>query len=214
MEPKPTRQKPKTVAEYLDIGCGRCKYGGTPQCKVHSWEKEIRQLRRIITECGLEEEIKWDCPCYTHQGKNIAMVAAFKDYAFISFFKGSLLQDEKRLLHKPGENSQASRLFKFTNPDQIIQTESTIKAYIYEAVEVEKAGLEVVFKKNPEPMPEELEQKLSENAKLKEAFEALTPGRQRGYILHFSQPKQSQTRVSRIEKCIPKIMEGKGFHDR
>ena len=202
------------VDEYLADGCMRCKLGGTPECKVNDWQQELRNLRSIILECGLTEELKWSAPCYTHKGKNILMLSALKDFATIGFFKGSLLKDANGLLTTPGENSQAAKYLKITDTEQITDLEKEIKAYIFEAIEVEKAGLKVAFKKNPEPIPDELQQRLDNDPMLKTAFEALTPGRQRGYIIHFSQPKQSKTRVSRIERCIPKILEGKGFHDR
>ena len=206
---------PDTVAEYLAMGCGRCSLGGTPDCKVHRWASAIQALRGIVLSCGLDEQIKWGMPCYTHQGKNVLMLAAFKDYCSLSFFKGSLLQDSQQVLSKPGENSQAARLFRFTDAAQVAPLAETISQYIYEAIEVEKAGLEVPFKDISEvPIPEEFQQTLAADPDLKAAFEALTPGRRRGYLLHFSQPKQSKTRHSRIAKCTPKIMQGKGFHDR
>lgn len=206
---------PETVDQYLSDGCGRCALGGTPQCKVHSWPKALQELRRIANACGLTEEIKWGVPCYTLDGKNILNIAAFKEYAALSFFKGALLKDPRNILEKPGENSQAGRLLKFTDPRQVADLEKDLKAYIFEAIEVEKQGLKVDFKaKNELEYPEELIQKFGEAPELQEAFEALTPGRQRGYILHFSQPKQSATRTSRIEKCVEKILAGKGFHDR
>ncbi|MCB0634388.1 MAG: YdeI/OmpD-associated family protein [Lewinella sp.] len=202
------------IDNYLAEGCGRCPLGGTPQCKVHNWEEELTRLRDIILDCGLTEELKWGVPCYTFQESNILIMSAFKEYCAVSFFKGVLLQDAAGILDKPGENSKAARLIRFTDVQQIVDLETTIKEYIYEAVEVEKAGLKVAFKKNPEPIPEELEKKLDEDPALRSAFEALTPGRQRGYILYFSQPKQAKTREARIEKYIPKIFEGRGFHDR
>ncbi len=202
------------VEHYLMAGCGRCEYYDTPKCKVHSWKNELIELRRIVVSCGLTEEYKWSQPCYTYNNKNVLIVTAFKDYACVAFFKGTLLKDADNLLTAPGENSQAARQFRFTDEDSILKLEPKIKAYVLEAIEVEKAGLSVNFKKEPEPMPEELTEILEADPELKSAFEALTPGRQRGYILHFSQPKQSKTRISRIEKCIPKILNGKGFHDR
>ena len=206
---------PKTVAEYLADGCGRCPLGGTDACKVHFWPQELRELRRIVLECGLNEEIKWGVPCYVFDNSNILIVSAFKEYAALSFFKGALLQDAEALMVKPGENSQAARLFQFTDVRDILAKESILKAYIFEAIEVEKAGLKVPMPaKDALELPEELELFFAENSDLKAAFEALTPGRQRGYVLHFSAPKQASTRISRIEKCIPKILEGKGFHDR
>jgi uncharacterized protein YdeI (YjbR/CyaY-like superfamily) len=202
------------VDTYLRDGCGRCPLGGTPDCKVHNWPNELKQLRILVLDCGLTEELKWGVPCYTHQNKNILLVSAFKDYCAISFFKGSLLNDEHGLLVKPGENSQASRYIKFTDVQQIVKLEAVLKAYIFEAIEVEKAGLKVEFKKEPEPLPEELEKILNEDPLLKSAFESLTPGRQRGYILYFSQPKKSDTRISRIKKYIPMILNGVGLHDK
>lgn len=204
----------KSADNYFMEGCGRCPLGGTPNCKVHNWTAQLELLRKIVLECGLTEEAKWGVPCYTFQQKNVLMLSAFKDYCSISFFKGSLLSDKKKLLQKPGPNSQASRLFKFTKVDEILKIEQDIKAYIFESIEVEKAGLSVQFNKNPEPVPEELESKLDEDPVLKSAFEALTPGRKRGYILHFSQAKQSRTREARIEKCIPMILSGIGLHDK
>lgn len=200
---------------YFTEGCGRCPLGGTPDCKVNFWPQEFKQLRRIVIECGLTEESKWGVPCYTFQGNNIGVVSAFKEYASLSFFKGALLQDTNDILDKPGENTQAARLIKFTSTGQIMKMETTLKAYIYEAIEVEKAGLKVPLKETSEfNIPEEFQKSLHENPELKAAFEALTLGRQRGYLLYFSQPKQSKTRESRIEKCIPLIFEGKGLHDR
>ncbi|MFM1875036.1 MAG: hypothetical protein RL266_773 [Bacteroidota bacterium] len=201
------------VDTYLIDGCGRCSYYQTPHCKVHSWTDELKQLRQIVLDCGLTEEFKWSQPCYTYQNKNILIVTAFKEYASLAFFKGTLLQDEKGILVAPGKNSQAGRQIRFTSVEDIIGMEPTLKAYIYEALEVEKGGLKANFKKNPEPIPDELQQRLDEFPDFKTAFEALTPGRQRGYIIHFSQPKQSKTRTERIEKCIPKIMNGEGLHD-
>ena len=203
-----------SVDNYFIIGCGRCPLSDTPECKVHSYIPELKYLRQIALECGLTEECKWGSPCYTYQNKNVFMITTYKDFCCISFFKGSLLSDSKNILAMPGPNSQAMRLLKFTDVKEIEKIESDIKAYIYEAVEVEKAGLTVAFKTNPEPIPEELEQKFEEDPLLKSAFEALTPGRQRGFILFISQPKQSQTRVSRIEKCIPMILAGIGLHDK
>lgn len=198
---------------YLAEGCGRCPLGGTPDCKVHTWTKELELLRAIALECGLAEEMKWGVPCYTFQGKNVALISAFKESATISFFKGSLMGDRENMLVAPGPNSQASRMMKFTEVAQITAKEAAIKAYFFEAIEVEKAGLKVVFQRNPEPIPEELQAKLDEDPFFRSAFEGLTPGRQRGYILHFSQPKQSKTRVSRIEKWTPRILNGEGMHD-
>ena len=201
------------VDKYLQEGCGRCPLGATPDCKVHNWNEELTYLRKLVLDCGLKEEVKWSVPCYTIDGKNILIVSAFREYCAISFFKGSLIKDEKNLLHKPGENSQASRLFKFTSLQDIKDIEVEIKDYIQQAVNNEKAGLKVEFKKNPEPIPEELEQKFNDDPVFQSAFEGLTPGRQRGYILFFSAPKKSETRISRIEKYTGKILNGEGMHD-
>ena len=202
------------VDQYLLDGCMRCDLGGTPDCKVHDWKNELEVLRKIILDCGLTEELKWGVPCYTFQNKNILIVSAFKDYCAVSFFKGSLLSDNNGILKKPGENSQATRYFKFTGVQEIIEMETILKAYVNEAIEVEKAGLKVDFKKNPEPIPEELQKRMDEDPVLKNAFEELTPGRQRGYILFFSAPKQSKTRESRINQSIGKILNGEGLHDK
>lgn len=202
------------IDKYLIDGCMRCKLGGTPQCKVHNWREELEILRHIVLGCGLTEELKWGVPCYTFNNKNIVIVSAFKDYSCLSFFKGSLLNDRKKILLKPGENSQSSRIVKITNPDQILELENILKEYILEAVEVEKSGQKVEFKKNSEPIPNELLKKFEEYPELEKAFSALTPGRQRGYIIYFSQPKNSQSIVNRIEKCRQKILNGEGLNDK
>lgn len=198
---------------YLEEGCGRCALYRTPQCKVHNWPDELRQLRRIVLECGLVEEFKWAQPCYMFRKSNVLFVLAFKKYAAISFIKGVLLADPHGILVEPGENSRSVRYARFSSVKEIIEMEAILKAYIYEAVEVEKLGLKVDYKSNPEPVPGELQTKFREIPELKSAFESLTPGRQRGYILYFSQPKQSKTRQSRIEKYMSKILQGKGIND-
>lgn len=202
------------VDTYLEDGCGRCSFYKTPECKVNSWQEELMLLRSIALECGLSEEFKWKQPCYTWKNNNVLLVTAFKEYTAIAFFKGSLLKDTNNLLAKPGENSQATRQFRFTNVADIRKLEADIKAYIYEAIEVEKAGLKVSFKKELDPLPEELLNKFSEMPEFKTAFEALTPGRQRGYFLFFAAPKQAKTRETRIEKYMSHILSGKGIHDR
>lgn len=178
------------------------------------WQPEIKQLRLLLLDCGLTEEFKWRNPCYTFQGNNVVIIGSFKEYCTLSFFKGTLLQDSNSLLNKPGENSQAVRFFKFTNVEQIIEQQSIIKAYIYEAIEIEKAGLKVIFKSNTDlELVEELQVALDKNPALKTAFQALTPGRQRAYNIYFSEAKQSQTRETRIEKCTQRILNGKGIND-
>lgn len=199
---------------YITEGCGRCALGGTPACKVHTWPKELKALRSLILSCGLNEELKWGMPCYTFQKRNIVLLAAFKEYAAVSFFKGALLNDVEAVLSKPGNNTQSARLMRFTNIDEIIKKEGLIKAFIYEAVEIEKEGRKVEFQKKDEySVPDEFRVMLNSDKKVKDAFFALTPGRQRGYLLYFSQPKQSKTRMERINKCIPQILYGKGLND-
>ena len=182
--------------------------------KAKKWRKELEKLRRIILDCRLTEELKWGKPCYTFQGKNLIMIYGLKESCAIAFFNGALLKDVHGLLIKPGPNTQAGRWIKFTHLREIVEMETILNAYINEAVAAEKTGLKVNFKKNPEPIPEELQKKLDKMPALKTAFEALTPGRQRGYILYFSAPKQSKTREARIEKCMPQILKGKGLNDR
>jgi uncharacterized protein YdeI (YjbR/CyaY-like superfamily) len=202
------------IDNYLANGCMRCEYGGTPDCKVHPWADELKMLRNLVLSCGLTEELKWGVPCYTYNGKNILNISALKHSATIGFFKGALLNDSENILVKPGENSQAARYLKFTTVSQIQDIDEIIRAYIFEAIEIEKAGLEIQFKKNPEPVPDELQEKLDNDPMFNSAWESLTPGRQRGYIIYFSQPKQSKTRVNRIEKYTPNILNGEGMHDK
>lgn len=182
--------------------------------KAEKWQEEFEKLRKIVLDCGLTEELKWGNPCYTFQGSNIVLIHGFKEYCALLFFKGSLLQDSHGILTQQTENVQAGRQARFTNIQDIIGKEAILKAYMYEAIEVEKAGLKVNFKKTTEyAVPEEFQQKLNEIHALKTAFEALTPGRQRAYILYFSQAKQAKTREARIEKYIPQILSGKGLDD-
>jgi uncharacterized protein YdeI (YjbR/CyaY-like superfamily) len=181
--------------------------------KAENWQEETKKLRRIILGCGLAEELKWGKPCYTFQHSNVLIIQGFKEYCALMFCQGALLKDPKGVLKKPGENTQAARQIRFTHVREIVGMEPLLKAYIHEAVEAEKAGLKVNFKKNPEPIPEELQNRLDEIPALKTAFAALTPGRQRAYILYFSAAKQSKTRAARVEKCRPQILKGKGLTD-
>ncbi len=181
--------------------------------KVENWQEELEQLRLIILDCGLTEELKWGVPCYSFQNTNIVIIGGLKDCCVLSFFKGNLLNDSEGILSKPGENTQTVRVIRFNSVREIVKMAPILKAYIYEAVEVEEAGLKVKPKKNPEPIPEEFQKKLDKKPALKTAFEALTPGRQRAYILYFSAPKQSKTREARIEKYIKQILDGKGFNE-
>lgn len=183
--------------------------------KNSTWKEEYNFLRNIPLECGLTEELKWGKPCYTYKGANVVLIHGFKEYCALLFHKGVLLQDSNGLLIQQTENVQAARQIRFTDLDEIISQRAIIKAYIQEAIEVEKAGVKVEMKKTSEyNVPDEFQDLLENNPEVKAAFEALTPGRQRGYLLHFSQPKQSKTRESRIEKCLPAIMNGKGLNDR
>jgi uncharacterized protein YdeI (YjbR/CyaY-like superfamily) len=179
--------------------------------RAQKWQEEMKKLRRISLDCGLSEELKWGKPCYTFQNSNIVIIQGFKEFCALMFCKGALLKDRHGILKKFGW--QAARRIPFTNVREIVAMERVLKAYIREAIEAEKAGLKVNLKKNPEPIPEELQNKLDEFPALKTAFEALTPGRQRGYILYFSAAKQSKTRESRVEKCMPQILNGKGLDD-
>lgn len=182
--------------------------------KAEQWQEEYEKLRKIILDSGLTEELKWGCPCYTFKGKNIVLIHGFKEYCALLFHKGVLLKDPEDILVQQTKNVQSARQIRFTNIREIVDREDILKSYIYEAIEVEKAGVEVEFKKAEEfDVPEEFQQKLDENPALKTAFEALTPGRQRGYLLYFSGAKQSKTRERRVEKCIPGILDGKGLHD-
>ncbi len=191
---------PKVIDRFLD--------------RAKNWKDEMKLLRKICLDCLLTEDFKWMHPCYTFQGKNIVLIHGFKDYCALLIYKGALLKDTENILIQQTENVQSARQIRFTNLQEIIDLEQTIKAYIFEAIEVEKAGLEVKMKTTDEfNMPEEFKKAIKEDSKLKKAFETLTPGRQRGYLLYFSQAKQSKTRESRIEKCIPKILDGKGLTD-
>jgi uncharacterized protein YdeI (YjbR/CyaY-like superfamily) len=182
--------------------------------KAKEWREEFEKLRIIVLGCQLTEELKWGVPCYTFETKNIVLIHGFKEYCALLFVKGALLKDEQGILIRQTENVQAGRQIRFTNAQEITALEPVLKAYIYEAVEVEKAGLEVDFKKNAEiSIPEELQNKYNETPALKTAFEALTPGRKRAYILYFSEPKQTKTRVSRIEKYMQQIINGKGLNE-
>ncbi|MFB4321571.1 YdeI/OmpD-associated family protein [Paenibacillus lautus] len=182
--------------------------------KLKKWKEEFGLLREIALDCGLTEDFKWMHPCYTFDGKNIVLIHGFKDYCALLFHKGALLKDPHGILIQQTENVQAARQIRFTNAQDIDEMQLIVRAYITEAIEVEKAGLQVNFKKNTDyTIPVELENKFEEAPNLKEAFEALTPGRQRAYILHFSAPKQAKTRESRVEKYIPHILNGKGLND-
>lgn len=182
--------------------------------KAEKWQEEFEKLRAIVLDCGLAEELKWGCPCYTFQKNNIVLIHGFKEYCALLFFKGALLNDDHGILVQQTENVQSARQIRFADLREIFEMEPILKDYIHEAVEAEKAGLKVKYKKTSDfVIPEEFQNKLDRVPGLKTAFDALTPGRQRGYIFYFSQPKQSKTRASRVEKYIPQILNGKGLDD-
>lgn len=182
--------------------------------KAGQWQDHIELLRKFVLDCGLTEELKWGCPCYTFRDSNVVIIHIFKEYCAMLFPKGVLLKDTDGILIQQTENVQSARQARFTRVDEIVKLEPVLKAYIFEAVEVEKAGLKVPMKKTADfAVPEEFQAKLDALPALKKAFEALTPGRQRGYLFHFSQPKQAKTREARVEKCMEKIMDGKGLED-
>ena len=182
--------------------------------KAKKWQEELEQLRMIVLDCGLTEELRWGVPCYTFQKRNIVLMHVFKEYCALLFFKGALLNDANGILIQQTENVQAARQIRFTNVREIVKMKTILRTYIYEAIEVEKAGLKVNLKKTTDfIILEEFQNKLDEIPALKTAFDALTPGRQRAYILYFSQPKQSKTRESRVEKCMRQILNGKGLAD-
>ena len=182
--------------------------------KAKKWQEELKQLRIIVLDCALTEELKWGVPCYTFQKSNVVLIHVFKDYCALLFVKGALLHDASGILIQQTENTQAARQIRFTSVREIVEMEPILKAYIYEAIEVEKADLKVSLKKTTEYIiPEEFQTKLDEISALRTAFDALTPGRQRAYMLHFSAPKQAKTRTSRAEKCMPQILNGKGLDD-
>ena len=182
--------------------------------KAKTWQNEIALLRTIVLDCGLTEELKWGTPCYMHKQNNIVLIHVFKAYCALLFFKGVLLKDDKKRLTQQTKNVQSARQFRFTGSKEIKQSAAEIKAFIYEAIDIEKAGLKIELKKvNEFELTKEFQDELTAKPALKKAFEGLTPGRQRAYLLYFSAPKQSKTRVSRIEKSIPQIMHGKGLND-
>ena len=182
--------------------------------KESRWQNEYAKLRTIVLDCGLTEELKWGCPCYVFENRNIVLIHGFKEYCALLFFKGALLSDADDILIQQTKNVQAARQIRFTTVREIVRMEKSLKAYIYEAIEVERAGLKVNYKKTTEfTIPEEFKKKLDKSRALKTAFEALTPGRQRAYLFYFSQPKQSKTREARVEKSMKQILKGKGLED-
>lgn len=199
---------------FFDIGCGRCPLVATDACKVKRFTAELLLLRQWLLESGMQEEVKWSMPCYTTGGKNVLILSAFKEYFSLNFFKGALLEDPKQLLVKAGEHSQAARQLRFRNGTELQNLEKETKAFILQAMELEKAGKNLP--KSPAPAiawPEELEEALLRDQALNQAFRSLTPGRQRSYLMHFTSAKQASTRKARVDRCIPAIMAGKGFNE-
>jgi uncharacterized protein YdeI (YjbR/CyaY-like superfamily) len=205
--------KATSVDQYLLDGCGRCSKGGTPSCTVHAWHPILVAMRELATECMLTEEVKWSVPCYTLKGKNVLMIHAFMEYCSIMFMKGSLLTDPENILHRQTEHVTAGRQLRYTNLADFLAQREQAKAFILEAITLEEAGKKVEKRTEEEPMVEELKEAFSQDSTFKTAFYQLTPGRQRAYLLHFAQPKQAETRASRIVKCMPLIMRGEGLHD-
>ncbi len=201
------------IDQFLLEGCMRCSLGATPACKVHRWTAILEFLRQLILETELQEERKWGVPTYTINGKNVVMLGVFKDSCVLSFIKGQFLPDPKGLLALPGPNSREGRILRFTQLNQATGLENEIRHFLQEAIQVERSGKKAAASSSRQLLPEELLQKFAEHPGLETAFFALTPGRQRGYLIHFSGAKQSPTRLSRIEKCIPKIFSGKGMMD-
>jgi uncharacterized protein YdeI (YjbR/CyaY-like superfamily) len=182
--------------------------------RAKKWTEELAQLRTIVLDCQLTEELKWGVPCYTYQDRNVVLIHGFKEYCALLFFNGALMKDAKGILVQQTANVQAGRQIRFTSLQEIVKLKATLKSYIRDAIEVEKSGVKLEYKKTEEfGVPDEFQSKLDALPKLKAAFEALTPGRQRAYILHFSSAKQAKTREARVEKCTPQILSGKGLDD-
>ena len=203
----------KNAETYFTKGCGRCSLYATPKCKVLTWKKELSVIRKMLLSTTLKEESKWGSPCYTNNGTNVVMVQSFKAYCALMFFKGVLIKNNKALLVKAGENSSSAMQVRFTHVDQVKKALPALKSLIKEAIQIENDGLKLEKTSSTIEIIPELKDIFKKNPALKKAFEALTPGRQRGYHIFFSQAKQSATRVSRIEKYTPKILAGKGMQD-
>lgn len=205
--------KATTVNQYLLEGCGRCPKGGTPNCTVHKWQPILVAMRALALECHLTEEVKWWVPCYTVNGKNVMLVASFIDYCSFMFMKGSLLQDPNNLLHRQTENVTSGRQLRYTSIEEFTAQRHEAKAFILEAIALEKAGRKVEKPENNETIVDELTNAFEASEAFKMAFYKLTSGRQRAYLLYFAQPKKTATRIARIEKCITMILRGEGLYD-
>ena len=204
----------ESVEKFLAEGCGRCEHFQTPQCKVHDWAGALVELRALLRTSGLEETMKWGSPCYTLEGKNVAMLVAYRDWCGISFFQGALLPDEDGLLVAPGPNSRHARGLRFTSVTQVRRRKKQVRSYLDTAIEVRRSGARVEPRRETDELPEALQAILDEDADVRTAWEALTPGRRRSHILHVSGAKQAKTRVSRAHKCATRILAGKGFNER
>lgn len=202
------------VDVFLADGCGRCEQFATPACKVRRWPEVLAELRALLLDSGLTEEMKWGSPCYTDDGRNVVMLGALKDGCALGFFKGALLADPDGLLESPGPNSQAARQLRFRSVDEVRAKGEATRAFLAQAIAVERSGAKVAFREAPEPEPEELTAVLDADPAARAAFDALTPGRRRSHILHVLGAKQAATRRVRAERCLPKILAGKGFLDR
>lgn len=204
-----------SIQQFFDEGCGRCELSLTPQCKAKKWLHEIKLLRELLLSLELDEEVKWGFPCYSQEGKNIVMLGALKDCCTLSFFKGALLQEKFKFLEKAGPNSEVARLIKFDDTEKIKSMWGQLEMLVRAAIEVEKSGKKIERTiLNEQDWPDELLEVMAETPGLKKAFQALTPGRQRGYIIHFSSAKTASTRKNRIQKYIDQILIGKGWNDR
>lgn len=204
----------QAVDEYLLKGCGRCPRGGTPACSVNRWRGILQEMRRIMLDTGLTEERKWGVPCYTADGKNVILIGSFLDYVVISFLKGGLMSDPHNVLQKSGPNSHIGRIIRFTDIEALLNMESVIHEYVREAVEVERKGLTLEREAVPESVPDELQRFFEDDPSFEAAFYALTPGRQRGYLIHIGQAKNSETGERRIVKHFDRIFAGLGMHDK
>lgn len=203
-----------SVDSYLQDGCGRCDLYRTPACKVHRWTAGLQVMRELLLAAGLTEEMKWGSPCYTLDGKNVAMIVSFKESCALQFFKGAALDDPAGLLESPGPNSQYGRFMRFRSSEEVGEKRAQARQFVEQAIALERAGFKIAPPASREPMPAELEQRLAADPQLAQAFAALTPGRQRSHILHISGAKQSETRERRVERCAGEILAGRGFAER
>lgn len=207
-------RKPTSAEEFIERGCGRCDRWNTPQCSVRLHAPIVEKLIDLMRSSGLREEIKWSTPCYTYDGKNIAIIGAFREYCVLSFFKGALLHDPNGILQKPGKNTQAARVIRLTDVHKVVENKSYLLGLIKQAIEIEKSGEKFHFEHKSTDTVVEFSEKLHSYPELRKAFENLSPGKQKAYLLYFAEPKTRETRLRRIEKCIPLILSGKGLYDK